>query len=141
MSYAGRTPQVVAAKQPKSGDMALHTTNTTDANILRENPGEWVRSLESRARILKPTYGRIGPWDDHKRTISTSRNKHEKVKTENATLHPGADMAYIGWLTKNGAKKKASSLVVEFTTREQANMVMRESLVSGACQQDYELYD
>jgi hypothetical protein len=38
-------------------------------------------------------------------------------------------------------RKMASSLVVEFTTREHANRAIREGLVIGACQHDTELYD
>jgi hypothetical protein len=44
-------------------------------------------------------------------------------------------------LTKSGAKKPASSLVVEFTTKAQADRAIREGLVLGACHYDYELYN
>jgi hypothetical protein len=36
---------------------------------------------------------------------------------ENTVLHEGAKVTYIGWLTKVGRKKAASSLIVEFITK------------------------
>ena len=42
---------------------------------------------------------------------------------------------------KSGIKKPASSLVVEFTTKVQANRAIREGLVLGACHYGCDLYD
>lgn len=141
---SNQTTQIVAARQLKSGDIAIHTANTADAKLLKENPSAWLPSLGSRARVLKPTYGVLvhGVRTD-KENIDPNKQAEaiEKIQTENATLHPGVKVTYAGWLTKNGAKKTASSLVVEFTTKEQANRVIREGLVLGACQHDCELYD
>ena len=39
------------------GDIAIHTANTADAELLKEKSTPWVRTLGSRARVLKPTYG------------------------------------------------------------------------------------
>jgi hypothetical protein len=84
--------------------------------------------LGTRARVLKPIYGVLvyGVCIE-KENIDPSNQAEvtEKIRTENATLYPGANIIYIGWLTKSGAKKPASSLVVEFTT----------------CYYDCELYD
>ncbi|PGH17695.1 hypothetical protein AJ80_04703 [Polytolypa hystricis UAMH7299] len=41
---------------------------------------------------------------------------------------------------RQGIKKTASSLVVEFTTKEHANRAIREGLVLGACHHNCELY-
>lgn len=65
----------------------------------------------------------------------------EKIESENAVLHEGAKVAYVGWLTKEGRKKAASSLVVEFTTKYHANRVIREGLVLNAIHHDCVLYD
>ncbi|OJD21820.1 hypothetical protein ACJ73_06836 [Blastomyces percursus] len=45
------------------------------------------------------------------------------------TPHPGATITYVGWLTRTGAKKQTSSLVLEFTTKEHADRAIREGLV------------
>jgi len=60
---------------------------------------------------------------------------------ENAALHPRARLTYVGWLTRTGSKKPASSLVMEFKTKQQANRVIREGIIMGARQHDCELYD
>jgi hypothetical protein len=96
------------------------------------------------ARVLKPIYGiLVHGVRTEKENIDPSdqATSIEKIQTENATLHPEAKVSYVGWLTKLGAKKTASSLVVEFATRTQANRAIKEGLVLGACQHDCELYD
>ncbi|OJD24284.1 hypothetical protein ACJ73_04357 [Blastomyces percursus] len=79
----------------------------------------------------------------NKENIDPSRQAEaiEKIQTENATLHPGAKVAYVGWLTRSGVKKSASSLVVEFTTKEHADRAIREGMVLNAYHHDCELYD
>jgi len=136
--------QIVAAKQLKSEDISICTANTEDASLLKEYSEIWVKALGSRARVLKPTYGVLvhGVRTD-KENIDPSKQAEaiEKIKTENASLHPGMGLTYVGWLTKNGAKKTATSLAVELATKEQANRAIREGLVVGACQHDCELYE
>jgi hypothetical protein len=134
---------IVAAKQLKSGDIAIHAANITDADKLREDSGHWPQILGSEARILKPTYGVLvhGVRTD-KDNIDPSRQTEsiETIQTENSTLHPGAKVAYVGWLTRSGEEKVGSSLVVEFTTKEHADRAIREGLVLNACHHDCELY-
>ena len=36
-------PQVVAAKQLKSGDISIHATNAAEANQLKDNSEAWVQ--------------------------------------------------------------------------------------------------
>lgn len=136
--------RVVAAKQLKSGDISVYTANTADANSLKEKSEVWVKALGSRARVLKPTYGVLvhGVRTD-KKNVDPARQAEsiEKIQAENVALHPGAKITYVGWLTRNGAKKTASSLVVEFATKDHANRAIREGLILGACQHDCELYD
>jgi hypothetical protein len=57
MRDPNQTTQIVAARQLKSGDIAIHTASTADAKLLNENPSAWVSSLGRRARVLKRTYG------------------------------------------------------------------------------------
>ena len=42
----------------------------------------------------------------------------EKIQTNNAALHPGMKITYVGWLIRNGPKKRASSLVGEFAKKD-----------------------
>jgi hypothetical protein len=65
----------------------------------------------------------------------------ENIQTENALLPTAAVVTYVGWLTKTGRKKTASSLVVEFETRQQVNWAIQEALVLGAYQHDRLFYD
>jgi hypothetical protein len=52
-----KIPQVVAAKQLKSGDISIHAANAVEANQLKDNSEAWVQILGTRARVLKPIYG------------------------------------------------------------------------------------
>lgn len=70
----------------------------------------WVKALRSRARVLKPTCGVLVHGV---RTDKGNIDPSKQTKKENATLHPRTRIIYIEWLTKNGAKKTASSLIVE----------------------------
>ena len=64
------------------------------------------------------------------------------LKVWNAATIPGADIKYIGWLTKTApSTKKATSAVVEFARPEEANTAIREGLVWEAEQLGCELYD
>ncbi|EDN04466.1 predicted protein [Histoplasma mississippiense (nom. inval.)] len=138
-----RPIQVVAAKQLKSGDVSIHTVNIEDANKLREEQ-QWTQALGREAKALQPTYGvLVHSVCTDKENIDPSNQSRsiEKIQTENATLHPGATITYVGWLTRTGAKKPTSSLVLEFTTKEHADRAIREGLVLDACYHHCELYD
>ena len=140
----GKAPQVVAAKQLKSGDVVLYTASTSDADTLKSSEAHWVRVLGSTARIVRPTYGVIAHGvGTNKESIDTDNQQRaiEKIETENAPLHPGAKVTYVGWLTREGKRKPASSLVVEFTTKQHANRVIQEGLLLNATQHDCVLYD
>ncbi|KAI3056824.1 hypothetical protein CBS147353_11131 [Aspergillus niger] len=144
INLLGKAPRVIAAKQLKSGDVVLHTATTAEADTLKNTEEEWVKVLGTTARVIKPTYGVIvhGVRTD-KESIDTDNQDRaiEKIESENAVLHEGAKVAYVGWLTKEGRRKAASSLVVEFTTKYHANRVIREGLVLNAIHHDCVLYD
>jgi hypothetical protein len=89
-----KIPQVVAAKQLKSGDISIHATNAAKANQLKDNSEAWVQILGTRARVLKPTYGvLVHGVRTEKENIDPSNQAEatEKIRTENATLNPGAN--------------------------------------------------
>jgi hypothetical protein len=44
-------PQVMAAKQLKSGDISIHATNAAEANQLKDNSEAWIQVLGTRASI------------------------------------------------------------------------------------------
>lgn len=131
INLLGKAPRVIAAKQLKSGDVVLHTATTAEADTLKSTEEEWVKVLGTTARVIKPTYGVIvhGIRTD-KESIDTDNQGRaiEEIESENAVLHEGAKVAYVGWLTKEGRRKAASSLVVEFTTKYHANRVIRENV-------------
>jgi hypothetical protein len=103
-----------------------------------------MQILGTRARVLKPIYRvLIYGVRTEKENIDPSNQAEttEKIRTENATLHPNTNITYVGWLTKSEAKKPASFLVVEFTTKVQADRAIREGLVLGTCHYNYKLYN
>jgi hypothetical protein len=94
--------------------------------------------------VIKPTYGVIvHRVHTNKELIDTDNQDRaiKKIESENTVLHEGAKVAYIGWLTKEGRKKAASSLVMEFTTKYHANQVIWEGLVLNTIHHDCVLYD
>lgn len=144
INLLGKAPRVIAAKQLKSGDVILHTATTAEADTLKGTEEEWVKVLGTTARVIKPTYGvLVHGVRTSKESIDTDNQQRaiEKIESENAVLHEGAKVAYVGWLTKEGRKKPTSSLIVEFTTRYHANRVIREGLVLNAIHHDCVLYD
>jgi hypothetical protein len=144
INLLGKAPRVIAAKQLKSGDVVLHTATTAEADTLKSTEEEWVKVLGTTARVIKPTYGVIVHGvRTNKESIDTDNQESaiEKIESENAILHEGAKVAYVGWLTKEGRKKATSSLVVEFTTKFHANRDIREGLVLNAIHHDCVLYD
>jgi hypothetical protein len=119
-----KAPRVIAAKQLKSGDVVLHTTTMAEADTLKSTKDEWVKVLGTTTQVIKPMYGVIiHRVHTNKESINTNNQDRaiKKIKSENTVLHEGAKVAYIGWLTKEGRKKAASSLVVEFTTKYHTN--------------------
>jgi hypothetical protein len=121
-AWAG--PSGLAAKQLKSGDVVLHTATTAEADTLKDTEEEWVKVLGTSARVVRPTYGVIVHGvrtSKESIDIDNQQRAIEKIESENAVLHEGAKVTYVDWLTREGRKKQASSLVVEFTTKYHAN--------------------
>lgn len=144
INLLGKAPRVIAAKQLKSGDVVLHTATTAEADTLKNTEDEWVKVLGTTARVIKPTYGVIVHGvRTGKESIDTDNQQKaiEKIESENAVLHEGAKVTYVGWLTKEGRRKTTSSLIVEFTTKYHANRAIREGLVLNATHHDCVLYD
>ncbi|KAM0742772.1 hypothetical protein ACQRIT_002949 [Beauveria bassiana] len=121
---ATKSVKVVAAHQLKSGDIHIFTSTTAEATQLKQNK-EWISGLGARAELIVPTYGVIV----HGIPTSSINIKDQKATidqmlADNHTVIAGAKISYIGWLTKEGNLKRASSIVVEFTDPAMANAVI-----------------
>ncbi|OJZ79993.1 hypothetical protein ASPFODRAFT_212934 [Aspergillus luchuensis CBS 106.47] len=104
----GKAPRAIVAKQLKSGDVILPTTTTAEADTLKSREEEWVKVLGTIARVIKPTYGVIvhGVRTDKESIDAGNQDRAiEKIESENAVLHEGAKVAYVGWLTKGEGKQ------------------------------------
>lgn len=62
--------KVVAAKQLRSGDIAVYTRNQQEKEVLQENARGWVEAFGGPARIVTQTDGVI-VHDVHHRTGKT----------------------------------------------------------------------
>jgi hypothetical protein len=139
---ATRTVKIVAAHQLKSGDIQVFTSNTNEATQLKENKS-WIKGLGERAELVVSTYGVIVHGIP---TNSISINDHEatiqQILAENYTVIPGAEIIYVGWLTKESTLKRASSIVLEFADPEMANAIIYAGMVwDGQQVHQCQLYD
>ncbi|EKG09040.1 Zinc finger CCHC-type protein [Macrophomina phaseolina MS6] len=134
--------QVVAAKQLRSGDIAAYTRDQQEKEILQESAHSWVETFGGTARIVTQTYGVI-VHGVHTKSIDLSdmENAIKLLQVENKPLLPNAEIRYVGWLTKASPNKKASSLVVEFSRAEDANVAITGGMVWQAEMLSCELYD
>lgn len=64
-----------------------------------------------------------------------------QMLTDNYTVTPNAEISYVGWLTKEAALKRASSIVVEFTDPEMANTIIYTGMVWDGQIHQCQLYD
>ncbi len=138
---ATRTVKVVAAHQLKSGDIQIFTSTTTEATQLKQNKG-WLRGLGEHAELIVPTYGVIV----HGISTGSINTKDQKATiqqmlADNYTVVPNAEIAYIGWLTKEATLKRASSIVVEFTEPEMANAIIYAGMAWEGQIHQCQLYD
>ncbi|PPJ55122.1 hypothetical protein CBER1_09969 [Cercospora berteroae] len=53
----------------------------------------------------------------------------DEILHENRPFIPRAEIKYIGWLTRSGAKKSTTSIIIEFARPEDANKTISEGLV------------
>lgn len=120
INLLGKAPRVIAAKQLKSGDVVLHTRQRQRRTLLKSTEDEWVKVLRTTARVIEPMYGVIVHGvRTNKESINTDNQERaiEKIESENGVLHEGAKVTYVGWLTKEGRRKTASSLTLIGSSR------------------------
>ena len=136
-----KTVKVVAAHQLKSGDIQIFTSTTAEAAQLKQNR-EWLRGLGERAEVIVPTHGVIVHgvltksinMKDQEATI-------QQILADNHTVVPDAKIAYVGWLTKEAALKRATSIVVEFADPEMANAIIYAGMAWEGQIHQCQLYD
>lgn len=134
--------QVTAAKQLKSGDIIVYTSTIEGVEALK-GKREWLSVLGTKAEVLEETYGVLVHGVPVNRVnVNNQAQVIEQIKMENSCIIKGMDIKFVGWLSpKTIQNKKASSLIVEFTKPEHANMAIDEGLIIEAAMQQCEYYD
>jgi hypothetical protein len=134
--------QVTAAKQLKSGDIIIYTSTIEGAEALK-GKREWLSTLGTKAEVLEETYGVLVHGVPVSRVnVNNQAQIIEQIKMENNCIIKGMEIKFVGWLSpKTIQNKKASSLIVEFTKPEHANMAIDEGLIIEAAMQQCEYYD
>jgi hypothetical protein len=136
-----RAIKLVAAHQLKSGDLQIFTSTSAEAHQLKQNAG-WLKGLGGQAEVVVPTHGVI-VHGVATRSINIKDQKAtiQQMLADNYTVIPDAKISYIGWLTREGPLKWASSIVVEFTDPEMANAVIYAGMVWEGQIHQCQLYD
>lgn len=132
--------RVVAAKQLRSGDLAVYTQTVAEKEALQTNPS-WTKAFRA-SKVVATTYGVIAHgiptnsvrMDDQKQTIARIQAENHKIGNEK-----DIPISYVGWLCV--PKRAAGSMVVEFTDAEQANVALQTGLIWDSEYKKTELYD
>ena len=124
-----RTTAVAAANQLKSGDLRLIAISALEAEKLRSEGG-WAALLSAKAAIVRETYG-VVMHGVPQNSMKTERQEEVigNLQVANALQIPGIELTYVGFLRKDGAKKKTTSVVVEFKKTALANLAIRKGLL------------
>jgi hypothetical protein len=150
VEMAGTTPtpkpykhiQAHSAMFLKSGDIQFHTAFATQAKILLAHASEWAKYIGNKAKVVVPTYGVLIHAIP---TVSFDPARISAMATQLQTLNAGLiqhdKITYMGWLTKEGAAKTMSSIVVEFTTPEPANRLIHAGCLWSNETHTVEKYD
>jgi hypothetical protein len=133
--------KLVAAHQLKSGDLQIFTSTSGEAQQLKQNTG-WLKGLGDHAEVVVPTYGVIVHGISTKSmNIKDQKATIQQMLADNYTVIPDAKISYVGWLTREGPLKRASSIVVEFAAPEMANAVIYAGMVWEGQIHPCQLYD
>jgi hypothetical protein len=138
---ATKSIQIIAAHQLKSGDVQIFTSTTTEATQLKQNT-EWLAGLGERAELITPTFGVIVHGiATNSINVKDQKASIQQMLADNHTVIPHAQIAYVGWLTKEATLKRASSIVVEFKDPEMANAVIYAGMAWNGHIHQCQLYD
>src|SRR5438045_3854727 len=101
-------------------------------NLLK-NHEEWAGILGTKAEVVVPTFGVIAHGvptaSMHLETDTAAEGMRNKLKAQNTITIPGMEMQYLGWLAHTSKTKTHSSLVVEMSTRQHANLAIQKSII------------
>ncbi|KAJ9634224.1 hypothetical protein H2199_009054 [Coniosporium tulheliwenetii] len=122
--------RIVAAKQLRSGDIAIYTATGEEREALQEFAEDWAGIWGNKAQVVVQTYGvLVHRVSTRSIDLSDMAGAIRLLQAENRPLLPRAEIKYIGWLTKASTNKKNSSLVVEFARPEDANAAIIGGIV------------
>lgn len=131
----------MAAYQLKSGDIQIFTSSTADTATLKRHL-RWTRGLGERAELVVPTYGVIVHGiPTNSINIKNTEATIQQILADNHTVIPKAEITYVGWLTREGPSKQASSIVVEFKDPSMANAIIYTGMVWEGQIHTCQLYD
>jgi hypothetical protein len=126
----------------KSGDLSIKTSNRNEAEALKQFANNWINQIKRSTSIRLSTYGILAHGI---RTSSIDMEKFDKIKAEllhnNRPFIPNTDIKYIRWLSRAALTKSGSTIIVEFTTPEDANKIIDEGLIWQGEAFQYERYD
>ena len=117
--------RVGTVKKLPSGDWRLTMATAREAEVMKRHAQDWMPILGAKASLALPVYGviidgiRISSVDlDHpEQTI-------EELQKQNHRVLPGREIKRLRWLQKPRKGKQYASLVMEFTSPVDANVVI-----------------
>ena len=120
--------RVGTVKKLPSGDWRLTMATAREAEVMKRHAQDWMAVLGARASLALPVYGvimdgiRINTVDlDHpEKTI-------EELQKQNHRVLPGREIRRLRWLQKPRKGKQYASLVMEFASPVDANVVINTS--------------
>ncbi|PPJ61057.1 hypothetical protein CBER1_07390 [Cercospora berteroae] len=122
--------KIMSANQLKSGDLVVRTASVSETQILQQHSEEWARRVGEGASVRVPAYGVIvHSIRTHSIDMDKFTDNRDEILHENRPFIPRAEIKYIGWLTRSGAKKSTTSIIIEFARPEDANKIISEGLV------------
>ena len=124
------TKDIVGARHLPSGDIIANVASEKVKEGL-ENNVAWLKDIANSAIIKRQTFP-VLVHGTKIREIDTSDQKEaaRKIIEQNKRLHPDLKIMKLGWSAQTLRSRKIySSFIIELTTAEQANRVIKEGLV------------
>jgi hypothetical protein len=129
---AGAAPvnrQVVAVRKLRSGDLAVFVDSPTAKKEI-ESATDWAKRILSGAVVKKRTW----PILIHRVRVAdypqgVEEEYARRIEKENEKFHPGLKILGMRWLGRVEGLKDYAPLVVKVPCVEQANRIIRESVV------------
>ena len=117
--------RVGTVKKLPSGDWRLTMATAREAEVMKRHTRDWMKVLGSKASLALPVYGvvmdgvRVNTVDlDHQ------EDTIEELQKQNHRILPGREIKRLRWLQKPRKGKQYASLVMEFASPVDANVVI-----------------